>query len=104
MGDINSIVGAIDESKATRVWFTTDWYSIKKVTRAKEARLGYNVIDAIKMRSNQVQHVVYNSGAYAGEVPTKIPEMHSKVCRNNDKARKMRYHGIHTKCFIFNIA
>jgi len=79
MGDVNSIVAAIDKSKATRVWFTTDWYSIKKATRAKEAQLGYNVIDAIKMRSNQVQHVVYSSGAHAGEVPTKIPEMHSKA-------------------------
>ena len=79
MGDINSIVAAIDESKATRVWFTTDWYSIKNVTRAKEAQMGYNVIDAIKMRSNQIQHLVYSSGAYAGEVPTNIPEMHSKV-------------------------
>merc|ERR1712038_389686 len=79
MGDINSIVAAIDESKATRVWFTTDWNSIKKPTRAKEAQSGYNVIDAIKMRSNQVQHVVYSSGAHAGEVPTNIPEMHSKA-------------------------
>merc|ERR1712232_188507 len=33
----------------------------------------------IKMRSNQVEHVVYNSGAYAGEVPESIPEMHSKA-------------------------
>jgi len=79
MNDVNSIVAAIDESKATRVWFTTDWYSIKNPTREKEARLGYNVIDAIKIKSSQVEHVVYNSGAYASEAPENIGEMHSKV-------------------------
>lgn len=79
MNDVNSIVAAIDESKATRVWFTTDWYSIENATRAKEAQLGYNVIDAVKIKSSQVQHVVYNSGAYASEAPENIPEMHSKV-------------------------
>mmetsp|Transcript_14704 Transcript_14704/g.30399 ORF Transcript_14704/g.30399 Transcript_14704/m.30399 type:complete len:305 (-) Transcript_14704:124-1038(-) len=66
MNDTASIIRALDKSKATRVWFTTDWYSISKPTRAKEAQLGYNVIDAIKQRSNQVQHVVFNSGCGVG--------------------------------------
>merc|ERR1712038_120777 len=79
MNDTASIVAALDESKATRVWFTTDWYSIKNPTREKEAQLGYNVIDAIKIKSSQVEHVVYNSGAYASEAPENIGEMHSKV-------------------------
>ena len=79
MNDTNSILAAIDESKATRVWFTTDYYSIKKPTRAKEAKLGYNVIDAIKKRPNQINHVVFNSGAYADEVPTRMEEFWSKA-------------------------
>lgn len=79
MSDITSIIKALDESKATRVWFTTDWYSISKPTRAKEAQLGYNVIDAIKQRSNQVNHVVFNSGAEADNVPLKMEEFWSKA-------------------------
>jgi len=79
MNDPESIIAAIDESKATRVWFVTDWYSIKKPTRAKEAQLGYNVIDAIKKRSHQVKHVVYNSGADADKAPEIIGEFWSKV-------------------------
>jgi len=63
MHDSASIIKALDQSKATRVWFTTDWWSLKSPTRAKEAQLGYNVIDAIKQRSTQVKHVVYNSAA-----------------------------------------
>jgi uncharacterized protein YbjT (DUF2867 family) len=77
--DTESIVAAIRESKATRVWFVTDWYSISKPTRAKEAQLGYNVIDAIKKCSDQLNHVVYNSGAYADRAPKKIGEFWSKV-------------------------
>jgi len=79
MNDAASIVAALEESKATRVWFTTDWYSIKSPTRAKEARLGYNVIDAICQRSHQIQHVVYNSGAEADTVPETLTEFWSKV-------------------------
>jgi len=81
MNDTTSIVQALDQSKATHVWFTTDWYSIPKPTRAKEAQLGYNVIDAIKQRSDQVQHVVYNSGAKADDasVSKKIGEFWSKA-------------------------
>jgi len=79
MNDITSIVAALDESKATRVWFTTDWYSISKPTRAKEARLGYNVIDAIKQRSNQVNHVVFSSGAKADADSAKFGEFRSKI-------------------------
>lgn len=78
MNDATSIVDAIDKSKATRVWFTTDWYSIDKPTRAKEAQLGYNVIDAIKQRSEQVQHVVFNSGAGCDSITTKMEEFWSK--------------------------
>merc|ERR1712038_687889 len=77
--DPESILAAIDESGATRVWFTTDWYSIKKPTRAKEAKLGYNVIDAIKKRQSRVNHVVFNSGAYADEVPAEMEEFWSKA-------------------------
>lgn len=79
MSDIASVVAAIDKSKATRVWFTTDWYSIKKPTRAKEAQLGINVIDAIKQRSNQVKHVVYNSGAMGENPSLKMGEFWSKA-------------------------
>lgn len=79
MNDTASIVKALDQSKATRVWFTTDWYSIHKPTRAKEAQLGFNVIDAIKQRSDQVQHVVFNSGAGCGSITTKMEEFWSKT-------------------------
>jgi len=79
MNDPNSILAAIDESNATRVWFVTDWYSISKPTRAKEAQLGYNVIDAVKKRSNQINHVVFNSGAYVDGVPEKMEEFWSKA-------------------------
>lgn len=92
MHDTASVVKALDESKATRVWFTTDWYSLKKPTREKEAQLGYNVIDAIKQRSNQVQHVVYNSGAKADDasVSKKIGEFWSKVDIENYMAKELR--------------
>lgn len=79
LSDIDSMVAAIDESKANIIWFVTDWYSITKPTRAKEAKLGYNVIDAIKKRANQVKHVVYNSGAYADRVPENMEEFWSKA-------------------------
>ena len=79
MNDTHSIIKALDKSKATRVWFTTDWYSISKPTRAKEAQLGYNVIDAIKLRSDQVNHVVFNSGAEADNCPIKMEEFWSKA-------------------------
>ena len=61
MSDTTSIIKAIDNSKATRVWFNTDSSSVSKPIRANEAQLGYNVIDAIKQRSNQVKHVVLKS-------------------------------------------
>ena len=79
MSDTSTIVKALDESNATRVWFATDWYSISKPTRAKEAQLGYNVIDAIKQHSNQVNHVLFNSLAEADTVSTKIEEFWSKA-------------------------
>jgi len=92
MNDTTSIVRALDTTKATRVWFTTDWYSITKPTRAKEAQLGYNVIDAIKMRSHQVKHVVYNSGAMGnGDIPLpkKMGEFWSKLDVEDRMARDL---------------
>lgn len=79
MNDTASIVAALDKSKATKVWFTTDYYSIPKATRAKEAQLGYNVINAIKERSDQVRHVVFNSGAMNDKISTKMEEFWSKL-------------------------
>lgn len=79
MSDTNSIIRALDKSKATRVWFTTDSYSISKSVRAKEAKLGYHVIDAIKKRSNQVTHVVFSSIAEADNVAPKMEEFWSKA-------------------------
>jgi len=90
MNDTESIIKAIDTSKATRVWFTTDWYSIKKPTRAKEAQLGYNVIDAIKQRSTQVKHVVYNSGAKAEHPAQNMGEFWSKVDVELYMAKELR--------------
>jgi uncharacterized protein YbjT (DUF2867 family) len=60
--DVESIVSAIQESGATRLWFTTDFWSIPffSRTRASEAKLGANVIDAIK-KAGTIQHVVYSS-------------------------------------------
>jgi len=89
MNDTNSIIRALDRSKATRVWFTTDWYSITKPTRAKEAQLGYNVIDAIRQRSHQVKHVVYNSGAGADDPNQNLGEFWSKVDVENYMAKKL---------------
>lgn len=92
MNDTASIVRAIDESKATRVWFTTDWYSIKKPTIAKEAQLGHNVIDAVAMRSDQVNHVVYNSGAMGNgtiPIPKKMGEFWSKLDIEDYMAKKL---------------
>jgi len=89
MHDTISIVRALDTSKATRVWFTTDWYSIKKPTRAKEAQLGYNVINAIKQRSHQVKHVVYNSGAEADHPAQTMGEFWSKVDVENYLAKEL---------------
>jgi len=79
MSDTTSIIKAIDNSKATRVWFNTDSSSVSKPIRANEAQLGYNVIDAIKQRSNQVKHVVFNSVAGADSDSHKIEEFWSKA-------------------------
>jgi len=89
MHDTASIVKALDRSKATRVWFTTDWYSIKKPTRAREAQLGYNVINAIKQCSDQVKHVVYNSGAKADHPGQNMGEFWSKVDVENYMAKEL---------------
>jgi uncharacterized protein YbjT (DUF2867 family) len=73
--DVESIVSAIQESGATRLWFTTDFWSIPYFsrTRASEAKLGANVIDAIK-KAGTIQHVVYSSigDADSEKVSTKV--------------------------------
>jgi len=79
MNSTASIVAAIDESKATKIWFTTDYYSIPKATRAKEAQLGFNVINAVKERSDQVRHVVFNSLATNDNITSKMEEFWSKL-------------------------
>lgn len=79
MNDTESIVAAIDESKAKKIWFTTDYYSIPKATRAKEAQLGFNVINAVIKRSNQIDHVVFNSGAMNDDITTRMEEFWSKL-------------------------
>merc|ERR1719420_240665 len=94
MNDIDSIVAALDSSEATRVWFTTDWYSITQPTRAKETRLGCNVVDAIKKCSHQVKHVVYNSGAEADAAPTNMGEFWSKVDVENYMEKELPPLGI----------
>lgn len=59
--DPSTIHAALTESNATRIWFTTDWYSIKKPSRSKEVALARNMIDVIVHHSNQIEHVVFNS-------------------------------------------
>lgn len=76
--DPESIEAAINASNATHVWFTTDFWSIPflKRTRAKEAQLGFNVIDAIKKAkvngNNDIKHVVYSSVGDADNCPKDI--------------------------------
>ncbi|CAB9522025.1 Nucleoside-diphosphate-sugar epimerase family protein [Seminavis robusta] len=78
--DPPSVVAAIKESKATRIWFTTDWYTIKSPTREKEFLLGKAVIDAItKECSDQVEHVVYGSVGDADNCPETVEHFWSKA-------------------------
>jgi len=79
LGDPKSILEAINEAGATRIWFTTDWNSMSFPTRSKEAQLGYNVIDAIKNSRSKVNHVVYNSCACCDAVSENLPEFWSKA-------------------------
>lgn len=84
--DPDSIYNAIKESHATRIWFTTDFWSIPWLirTREKEAELGSCVVDAI-VKANQsdecqtIEHVVYSSVGDADNVPTKIGHFWGKA-------------------------
>lgn len=83
--DPASILLAIEASQANRIWFNTDYFSIpwSKRTRATEAKLGSNVIDAIKEAkvsgSCAIQHVVFSSAGNADNVPKKLPMFWSKA-------------------------
>lgn len=76
--DPQSILSAITDSQANRIWFNTDYFSIpwSKRTRSTEAKLGSNVIDAIKEAKNggscPIQHVVFSSAGDADNVPQKL--------------------------------
>lgn len=74
-----TIVAALQESKAKRVWFTTDYWSIHWPTRAKEFQLGKNVVDAIKQFPDQIEHVVYSSVGDADNCPQAIQHFWSKA-------------------------
>ena len=84
--DTESILTAINESGATRIWFTTDFWSIPflKRTRATEAQLGSNIIDAIKKAKTDgtnkgITHVVYSSVGDADQVSEKIGHFWGKA-------------------------
>lgn len=83
--DPSSILSAIKESQANRIWFNTDYYSIPWLQRkrATEARLGSNVIDAIKEAKvsgacEGIQHVVFSSVGDADNVPEKVEHFWAK--------------------------
>jgi len=75
-----SITSAIAESGASRIWFTTDFWSIPffKRTRKTEAKLGANVIDAIKS-STGINHIVYSSVGDADNVSEKVHHFWGKA-------------------------
>lgn len=83
--DPDSIVAAIKESGATRVWFTTDFWGIPwlRRTRATEAKLGANVIDAIAAAKadgcDGIEHVVYSSVGDADGVPETVGHFWGKA-------------------------
>ena len=81
--DSESLKAAIVESKATRIWFATDYWSIPKPTREKEYLLGKAVIDSIVSASDdtndQVEHIVYSSVGDADNCPTTIEHFWSKA-------------------------
>jgi len=78
LGDVDSIISAMKESEAQNVWFTTDYLSAKSPSRAKEAQMGINVINAVK-ESGNIQHVVYSSVANADQVEEKIKHFLGKA-------------------------
>ena len=75
LNDRQSLVNAIQESKANRVWFTTDMAG----SRDAEFETGKNVIDAIKECTSQIDYVVYNSVGDADEAPEKIGHFSGKA-------------------------
>lgn len=79
LNDPASVVAAIRDSKATRVWFTTDWYAISKPTREKEFLTGKAVVDAIKECGDQVEHCVYSSVGDADNCPESVEHFWSKA-------------------------
>jgi uncharacterized protein YbjT (DUF2867 family) len=79
MNDSETIVSAIKESGASCMWFTTDFWSIKKATREKEAKTGKNVIDAIKKCGDQIEYVVYSSVGDADNCPETVEHFWSKA-------------------------
>jgi uncharacterized protein YbjT (DUF2867 family) len=85
--DPESILSAIVESNATRIWFATDFFSIPwlRRTRAAEAKLGYAVVDAIKRAKTtvggceRIEHVVFSSVGDADNAPKKIHHFWGKA-------------------------
>lgn len=77
--NIESIIAAIRDSKATSIWFATDYFSIQKPTRQKEFQAGKNVIDAILECKDQLRHVVFNSLAHSNSCPENVNHIWSKV-------------------------
>lgn len=80
---------AIKDSKATRIWFTTDWYSLKKKTRENEFLTGKAVVDAIVECQDQVEHVVYNSVGDADNIPETVEHFWSKADVEKYMAEKL---------------
>eukprot|EP00640_Fibrocapsa_japonica_P003385 CAMPEP_0113944120 /NCGR_PEP_ID=MMETSP1339-20121228/30650_1 /TAXON_ID=94617 /ORGANISM="Fibrocapsa japonica" /LENGTH=310 /DNA_ID=CAMNT_0000949195 /DNA_START=59 /DNA_END=991 /DNA_ORIENTATION=- /assembly_acc=CAM_ASM_000762 len=74
-----SLATAIRESGATRVWFMTDFFSKDGGSRKKEAQMGFNVVDAVKDCSAQVEYVVFTSVGDADNVPQKVHHFWSKA-------------------------
>lgn len=109
MTDVDSVFDAIKESGASRIWFTTDYYSLGWwPTRAKEAKQGTNVIDAIlKVGSDQIKHVVYSSVGDADNCASNISHFWSKADVENymkEKfAGKITYAIIRPVAFFDNV-
>jgi len=66
----------------------TDWHSIERATRAKEAALGKNVVDAILKADNKLEHVVFSSVGDTDNCPEtviefwgKAPDVEAYICR-----------------------
>ena len=84
--DPESVYSAIKESQATRIWFTTDFWSLPWLSRTSETetRLGSCVIDAI-VKANQsdecqtIEHVVYSSVGDADNAPKEIGHFWGKA-------------------------